>query len=200
MWGVALVVGGLVALGLRLVAGLSWPVAGGSGVTAAVAVYLWGRRNWRKFLAERAKVVEGGQTVKCWVVRANPSLYRKSLFGDPYNWADVVFTFDRDVPDLDRVLTAIAERVRTFRPGPDATEEERRVASVMSITVPNPSRTPLPPSLTDGLNAYMVATQVMRDLLPEGKLTRPYLWAAGRVDDPEGEVVMVPYRDGEAGA
>jgi hypothetical protein len=192
---VAVVVGALVALALRYVAKLEWTTAGAAGGATAIGLYLLGLWNWRRFRAERAALVRNGQTVKCWVVRANPSLYRKSLFGDPYNWADVVFTFERDVPDLDQTLAAIAQRLLSFRPGPEATVEEKRVAQVMSIAVPNPSRTPLPQSLTGGLKAYLVATQVMRDLLPEGKLTRPFLWAAGVIDDPAGEVVMVAYKD-----
>jgi hypothetical protein len=191
--GILILVGAIVALGLRYVAKLDWPIAGAVGAASTVGLYLLSVWNWRRFRAERAAVARDGQRVKCWVVRANASLYRRSLFGDPYNWADVVFTFERDVPDLDRALAAIAQRLVRFRPGPEASVEERRVATVISIKVPNPNRTSLPASLTGGLKAYLVSTQVMRDLLPKGKLTRPYIWASGRVEDSSGEVVMLPY-------
>jgi hypothetical protein len=31
----------------------------------------------------------------------------------------------------------------------------------------------------------------MRDLLPEGKLTQPFIWVAGVIEDPAGDIVMV---------
>lgn len=190
------VLGAIVALGLRYVAKFDWLTSATIGGASAIGLMLLARRSLHQLRAEREAVARAGQSAKCWVIRANPSLYRKSLFGIPYDWADVVFTFDQGVPDLDQTLATIAQRVAAFRAGPDASEQERRVASVMSTEIPNPSRTHLPPSLTDGLDAYMVAIQVMRELLPEGKLTRPYVWGAGVVSDPAGEVVMVSYPRG----
>ncbi|MBI1914576.1 MAG: hypothetical protein HYS12_07535 [Planctomycetes bacterium] len=197
MW-FEMVIGAFVAAGIGFLASVNWWIAGSVGLLAAVGLYLLSRHNWATFRAERAKIVETGQIVKCWIIRANSSLYRKSLFDAPYDWADVVFTFETARPNLDQVLLELAQRVASFRPGRDATEDELRVARVMSIELPKPSRTPLPTSITGGMKAYMVGTQVMRELLPEGKLTRPYIWAVGLTDNPEGGVVMVPYSESEA--
>lgn len=211
--------GGLIGLALAAILaglfGVKWWISGAVGGAVAIGVILLSVRDWQHFLAEKAQIIENGSKVKCWILRANPSLYSGFRIFDIYDYADVVFTFDQEEADLDATLSAITERALHLatvlgevldRPkklqsvsqkefGRPATAEEIRVAQVLSVEVPKPSRTPLPASITGGVEAYMVATQVMRELLPEGKLTRPYIWAAAIVDDPEGGVAMIPYPD-----
>jgi len=76
--------------------------------------------------AKVARIELRGKPVYAWIVMAHDDLYKENQFGDD-RMAQVIYT-EETLPNPDQTLATIAEKLRSFRAGPDATDEERRIS------------------------------------------------------------------------
>jgi hypothetical protein len=148
--------------------------------------------------AEAAKVARielRGKPVRAWIVQAHDDLYKDGASDDSRN-AQVIYTWD-ELPNWDQSMAAIADKLPSFRAGPNATEDEKRISTVMETQFPWYDPIRLPASVAGKLTVYTVSVSVKFKKLPEGKLTRPYIWC--KVLEGESDNVrMIDYPAGEA--
>lgn len=168
----------------------TWVV--GIGVAAFV---LFIAISWWMQARINAKVEREGLLAVGRVVFAEPGLYKKSVF-NTIEYAQVVFTMEPEVSDLEGTLSRWAERLLTYRPPPSPTEAERMVGSVLATQIPYFGPIQLPDEVTGGLRGYTVTLRVYRRRLPEGKLNQPIIqFKVLFGNNPEGDGV---FRSGEA--
>jgi hypothetical protein len=98
-----------------------------AAVVGFFALLAWEKRGEA---ATQAMLKEKGQVVKAWIVFANDQLYRVN---NPRSMlpAQVVFTVDGDVRDLDQFLSAVAEEIREFETIDEEDDEERIIGQVV---------------------------------------------------------------------
>jgi hypothetical protein len=153
-----------------------WFVAGGSvclGVFLLLVLLVIAGN--RRYAARQARIEREGEAVLGWIVMANPALYQKRITSD-CSYAVVVFTFEKDLPDLKGTLATIAQSLPTFEPGKDPPEDERIIGSVMKTQIPYTYTLRIPDRVTGGVEAYMVSVKVYWNKLPQRRLTLPYLY------------------------
>lgn len=174
---------------------MEW-VLGGVGALAIIVVLLiWmGKRNWRAYRAELDAVAQRGQRVFCWIVSAEPELYQKKKLHPVFPFAAVLFTFDRAGPEAESFLQEVATRIGDLRDSPRQSGAEKEFLHRIRPGFFGPlTPTRVPDSLTGGVEVFLVAVEVMKELLPDGHLNRPYLYAAAINGDMSSRVVMLPY-------
>jgi hypothetical protein len=143
--------------------------------------------------ARALKLEREGKIVKAWVVFANDNLYRKN---PPTHWWNALFvcTFEQ-LPDLDQTLEEWAEAIRRFKVKDPNSHEEDAIAAVLRTQIGYPHPIRIPKRITGQVKGYFISFPVLCNLLPERKLTRPYVYCKfykGQQRD-DGECRMVPY-------
>jgi hypothetical protein len=137
---------------------------------------------------------EHGQDVVAWVLLANPSVYQ-SMSPPTFEFASVVFTLDNDPSDEHLAfLEGVAGRLQGFKAS-RANSDEQRLEEAMETqrTVGDVLR--VPDRVTGGRAVYFSTPGVTRSMLPEDKLTRPYIQLRVVVNGPLRGSSMIPYPD-----
>jgi hypothetical protein len=110
----------------------------------------------------------------------------------------VVFTTTPGVPDLDDRLKAMAESLHAFDPGENPSKDERITSQVMKTQIGYSYPLRLPPRVAGELEAYNISVRIPYELLPEGKLSRPYIFCKVLLEGEHCGARMVEYPAGEA--
>ena len=150
-------------------------------------------------MSERKKeerLEDEGRVVKAWIVFANDSLYKRNA-KENFWPAQLVFTFKKNVENLDEVLEEIAEGIREFESEDDEDEAERIIGNIVRTEIGYYWPLRIPKRITGKLVAYTVAIDVQCKYLPNRKLTLPYVYVNAFVDEEnnDGLARMVPYPD-----
>jgi hypothetical protein len=166
------------------------------GLTAAVAVAL-ALLVWAYNLRLK-RLMRDGQTVVARVLLANPSLYQKKAPA-AFEAAFVVFTRDNDASEGHLAyLGEVCERLKRFTPGEHAAADERKVARALATqTTVGEEALRLPEQVTGGREAYFSTPNVFRRMLPEGMLTREYIYLQVLIDGQHRDVTMIEYPDAQ---
>ena len=164
-----------------------------SGLAAVVLIFIV----WVNVMMMRrnARVRREGKRVLAYIMMANDTLYEpqaKNSMRD-HSFAQVLFELDAILSEekLAR-LAGYGEALKTFDPGPNPDEDSRIIGSVMRTQVPYSRPLRLPASLTDGVEAYTASLDVYWSMLPEGKLTLPYIYCLTLVG-PTGAILQADY-------
>ncbi len=169
-----------------------WVCVGlGVGVVAVVALGLtliiWseGRREKR--------LQRDGQTVVARIILANPSLYDTKAAG--FEFAFLIFTRDADPSERHLAfLQQIAEELEGFEP--DETDpDEKKLAWALETQRTIGDVVRIPDRVTGGREVYFATTPVKRRMLPDGKLTREYLYLRVILEGRNRDVSMIEYPD-----
>ncbi len=162
----------------------------------AIAGVGWGYLSFcGKYNAQNVKLAKDGRIVKAWVVMANDRIYKR---GHPEDVAPavVVCTFE-EMDDLDDFLEDVVRRLKGFEQKDPDSPEEKHIESVMEGHIPYPHPLRIPKRITGGPEAWFVDAGISRSLLPEKRLTLPYIyikiWVGEKYD--EGTAKMIPYPD-----
>lgn len=142
---------------------------------------------------EQKRLKADGQTVVARIILANPGAYEATSTG--FEFAFLVFTRDADPsgPHLE-FLSRIEENLKGFEPDetdPDekklawALETQRTIADVLRI----------PNRVTGGREVYFATTPIKRQMLPEGKVTRAYLYLRVILEGEHRAASMIEYPD-----
>lgn len=181
---------------------LIWPILGSFAILVIVGfvlllggylVYVIGI-----ITARESKLEREGEIVKAWIVFANENLFRK---GDrTENWkALFVCTLD-EVTDLDAKLQEWAEAIRHYKARDTDVHEEQAILDVLRTEIGYPHPIRIPKWITGRkYKAYFVSFPVSKSLLPDGKLTKPYVYCkfykGHERDDGLAEMVAYPKYD-----
>jgi hypothetical protein len=147
----------------------------GLAALAVVGAFAFWLFVWRPIVREGELVAAEGETVVGKILFCNDTLFDEKDPND-FEAAFVVFTRDCDasVEHL-AVLDGIIRQLKSFEPDEDvpeqvklakALETQRTVGTVLKI----------PKRYANGREAYLATPNVDRKLLPEGKITRDYLF------------------------
>lgn len=147
--------------------------------------------------AERQRyqhVMAEGVSAIGWLVQANNILFQP---GDSSAPAQVLLSFEgQRAADLDQ-LAEIARRIGRLKSAPPADALEEEVAKLVTDEAYRPTvRHRLPEEFTGGLEVHSAHVWIDRSLLPEGRITQPYIHCKAIPGD-EGMVYMVPYPEDE---
>ncbi len=168
------------------------PIWGWVCVSLVAVVFLYSAAEMIRNSLNSAKVARDGATVVAHVVAADDRLYQPlgpGVYPD-YSSVKVVFTLDDTLSDAHYTkLEAYADRLRNYTPA-DSSKVERTLASVKKPHIPCPRPLRLPDRLTNGEEVYAASVDAYWNLLPEGRLTRPYIHCKVLVG-PGGGVRMV---------
>jgi hypothetical protein len=146
--------------------------------------------------AERTKhILAEGQLVKCWIVMARNELYEGLQPGQSQS-AHVVFTTTPKIQNLDERLKQVAESLKSFDPGENPNDDERITSQVMKSEIGYYTPLRLPDRVAKGLEAYNVSVTIPYESLPEGRLTRPYIYCKVLVKGDHAGARMVEYPAG----
>ncbi len=147
---------------------------------------------------EQRRLMQDGQTVVARIILANPSLYDTTPAG--FEFAFLVFTRDADPSERHLAfLGQIAENLKGFEPdetGPDekkltwALETQRTIGDVVRI----------PDRVTGGRKVFFTTTPVKRRMLPDGRLTREYLYLRVIPEGRHRAASMIEYPDSPSGS
>jgi hypothetical protein len=123
----------------------------------------------------RARLEKEGQRVKAWIVTANENLY---LLNSPENmWkAQVVFTTQEGVENLDEFLADVAGQLREFKSDEPKDDDERIISEIVRTQIGYHTPLLVPRRLTGKIEAYTVTVDVGCEMLPDHKLTKPYIY------------------------
>jgi hypothetical protein len=144
--------------------------------------------------AEKAARIElRGKPVRAWIVFAHDDLYKPSD-SDEHRYAQVIYTFDQ-LASPDKTLAEIAGKLVPFRASEGASQDEKTISRVMESHFPYFDPLRLPASVAGKLAVYTVSLRVPWKKLPEGKLTRPYIWCKV-LDGEDDNVRMTAYPEG----
>jgi hypothetical protein len=125
--------------------------------------------------AEKAARIElRGKPVRAWIVFAHDDLYKEND-SDEHRYAQVIYTFEQN-PSSDKTLAEITGRLVSYRAGEGTSQDEKTISRVMEHHFPYFDPLRLPASVAGKLTVYTVSLRVPWKKLPEGKLTRPYIW------------------------
>lgn len=146
---------------------------------------------------EMKHLKEKGQDVVAWVLLANPSVY-KDMSPPTFEFAFVVFTLDNDPSDehLD-FLQAVAEQLEDFE-SENSNTDEWRLGQALKTQKTVGDVLPVPKRLTGGREVYFSTPGVTRSMLPENKLTRPYIHLRVIPTGPHRASSMIEYPDAPA--
>ena len=156
---------GLVCVGL--------PVA----LLALLALFVW------QFSRKQARLMQDGQTVVARVLFAHPCLY-DAEDSSTFSGAFVVFTMDDDASERHLAEPAeICERLDGFRPRRNGDADEQTIGKALTqqITV-GQNALRIPDRITSGKEVYFSTPNVMRRMLPEGRLVRDYIYLKVLID------------------
>ena len=162
-------------------------------LTIALVVFIaWA--TWSQLAKEKTIRAEG-EAVLCWIVMANDKLYQRND-SNGSSYAVVVFTFDKRL-DSDR-LQQIAMELPQFEQVDMDSRDERIIASVMRTQIPYFRPLRLPDRITGRSEVYTASLHVYWKLLPQRRLTLPYIWALVLVGD-AGGALMIEYPESDPG-
>lgn len=128
------------------------------------------------------RIVADGFSAKCWIVMAEDILYKgftpqeKEEASEDFHFnAQVVFTRDQKLLNLDEILEALAKELREFKLPTTPTEDEKSIAEVMATQVPHLIPIRLPERIAAGVEAYTASAPVYLRRLPGTRLDVPYI-------------------------
>jgi hypothetical protein len=107
----------------------------------------------------------------------------------------LIFTFDKTIEGLPKFLSDVARRMMTLNPShssPNELEVVRWLQEFGNSWKMISTREELPKTLTDGRSVWFQKGYAKKELLPGGKLTRPYIYIAALQDVPK-YIPMVEY-------
>jgi hypothetical protein len=162
------------------------------GLLYAYFAYVVAPATRRKELEQTEHILAEGQLVKCWIVMARNELYEGLQPGQSQG-AHVVFTTTPKVQNLDERLKQIAESLHSFDPGENPNDDERITSQVMKSEIGYYTPLRLPDRAAKGLEAYNVSVTIPHELLPEGRLTKPYIYCKVLVSGDYAGARMVEY-------
>jgi hypothetical protein len=137
-----------------------------------------------------------GQTVVARIILANTSLYDAKPAA--FEFAFVVFTRDADTSERHLAfLGEIAENLKTFEPE-ESDPDEKKLAWALETQRTIGAVVRIPDRVTGGREVYFTSTPVKRRMLPDGKLTREYLFLRVILDGTHRDASMVEYPDASA--
>jgi len=140
------------------------------------------------------KLDEEGLVVKARIVIARPELYRRQA-RDFEERAYIVLIMDRHVPDLDKVLESLAEKVQVFEDANDQDEEEKELKLAAKHLWPFEYPIKLPERLAGPWKAYLATVDIRVKFLPHRRLTLPYVYVVAHIgEDREDRFLRhIPY-------
>lgn len=144
--------------------------------------------------AKVARIEAHGKPVYAWLIYAHDDLYNKEKQIGDNRYAQVVYTFQQ-IPQREQTLESIAGQLKQFRAGPNANEDEVRISRVIQTQFPDFDPARVPASIAGSVTAYTVSVRVPFKKLPEGELTRPYIWCKV-LDGETDNVRMIDYPAG----
>ena len=138
-----------------------------------------------------------GQTVVARIILANPSLYDTNAAG--FEFAFLIFTREADPSERHlNFLGQIAERLEGFEPD-ESEPDEKKLAWALETQRTMGDVVRIPDRVTGGREVYFATTPVKRRFLPEGKLTRDYLYLRVILKGGNREVSMIEYPNAPSG-
>lgn len=152
---------------------------------------------WRMYHLHQKQVVEKnlaqtGVPLIGVFVQANSALFEQG--GDDLP-AQILISFPGPNQATTEELRVLAQQVFSLKEGQLSTPLEKQVAPLVRNEAFIPGkRDKLPPEFTGGKEVYSVGLWIRRNLLPERRLTRPYVHCAAMPGN-SGAVAMMPYPD-----
>lgn len=157
------------------------------GSCCVLLLFGLGGLGWYMHFAEK-KIVREGETLFAPIVQANNELFLPGKRDLP---AQVLICFEPDSPPLRQRLLRIAARAGELKEREPADAQEEVVAGfVRDESARWGKREQLPLEFAEGLTVYAVAVSIVRDQLPERRLTRRFIFCRAIPGD-EGDVVMI---------
>ena len=157
---------------------------------------LFGHRTFDRlgpFLLQNAALIHvrnTGERLLAWIVPIAMADVGHSYF------VMLIFTFDKTIESLPRFLSDVARRMMTLNPShslkPNELEVVRWLQEFGTSWKLIDSRQELPKTLTEGRSVWFQKGYAKKELLPGGKLTRPYIYIAALQDVPK-YIPMVEY-------
>jgi hypothetical protein len=142
---------------------------------------------------EQGRLTRDGQTVVARIILANPSLY--DLKPATFEFAFLVFTRDADPSERHLAfLGRVAASLQRFEP--DETDpDEKKLAWALQTQRTIGDVVRIPDRVTGGREVYFTTTPVKRRMLPDGKLTREYLYLRVIPEGRHRAASMIEYPD-----
>jgi hypothetical protein len=172
-----------------------WVCVGLAGL-AVVAVALFYVFVLLPYERSQKRLMRDGQTVVGRILLANPSLYDANPPA-AFEAAFVVFTRDNDASARHLAyLEQVCERLKKFVPDEDGDADEQTIGRALATqrTVGEEALR-IPDRVTGGREVYFSTPNVKRRMLPEGKLTRDYIYLRVLIDGEHRDVSMIEYPD-----
>ena len=161
------------------------------GLPAAVAAFL-AYIAWQ-FSRQQARLMARGRPVVARILFADPCLYDPND-GATFSAALVVFTMSNDTsPSHLGFLRSICERLDRFKPESDDEDELTIGEAIRQKTTVGQIPLLLPHKLTGGKAVYFATPNVMRRMLPGGKLIREYIHLQVLIENDTRELAMIEY-------
>lgn len=153
------------------------------GSCCVLLLFGLGGLGWYTHFAEK-RIVREGETLFAPIVQANNELFLPGKRDLP---AQVLICFEPDGPPL-----RLAARAGELKEREPANAQEEVVAGFVRDEIARwGKREQLPLEFSEGLTVYAVAVSIVRDHLPERRLTRRFICCRAIPGD-EGDVVMIP--------
>jgi hypothetical protein len=168
-----------------------WWIVGGSGAFICLVIFLLIIYD-RFFYVNTAytHIRDSGERLLAWIVPIGIADVKHSYF------CLLIFTFDKDIANLPNFLSAVSERMMTLNPShslkPNELEVVRWLEQFRTSWKMIDSREELPKSITDGRSVWCQKGYAKKELLPGGKLARPYIYIAALRDNSK-YIPMVEY-------
>jgi hypothetical protein len=151
---------------------------------AGFAVY------WLFGILEEKNVEATGKPFFAAIAQAHIAMYSR---GTTDSAAQVLISFDKDIPNLETYLKELASRAlavsRTVRVGKDKVSDVDAALAVLDTRYQPRKRTLLPSEFTGGHAVYCAYVMLRRKYLPEGRLTKPWI-ACKAIPGSSGRLVM----------
>jgi hypothetical protein len=168
---------------------MTWVIVGAVVAVVVVFAVVKAVLDDRVSQARIERVLDEGRRTIAYFVMANSILYEP---GEDDSYALVVFTFDESIDDLDAELERWAAETGRFRRRDARNSTEARIAEIIADQGVFDGHLRLPKSITGSIKGYMTCVKVIRELLPRGKITVPYVFIRVLMTD-DGGTVMVKY-------
>ncbi|AMV20917.1 hypothetical protein [Planctomyces sp. SH-PL14] len=163
------------------------------GLPAALAAFL-AYITWQ-FGRQQARLKERGRTVVARILFADPVLYDRNN-GATFSAAFVVFTMSADTsPAHLESLRTICERLDGFQPQSDDEDELKIGAALQQQTTAGQIPLRIPNRITQGKEVYFATPNVMRRMLPGGRLLKEYIYLKVLIEGDTRELAMIEYPD-----
>lgn len=141
---------------------------------------------------EQKRLMQDGITVVGRIILANTSLYDTTPAA--FEFVFLVFTRDNDPSERHLAfLGQVAENLKSFEPDDDPDEKKLAWALETQRTIGDVVR--IPDRVTGGREVYFTTTSVKRRMLPDGKLTREYLYLRVIPEGKHRASSMIEYPD-----